>query len=379
MRHCSSILAFRGLRCGHRSPTVMTEEKLVKAKSRILGASAALVLSVSMAGGTAFAAAPVVDTSLGRVAYDTGEMERLGVCTGLAIGSMKGSTQINGAGKVAGLTNVTQAIKSSSKGVVRTPGDVATGKVGSCKVLTRVLNSSDYATGTSNATIYSSNDAKEFTAIKFGTTLSSPASDCLSRENGDLDQDDERPLQGKFKYDFSNLTSMQGVLRVQGFDTDYADEVWLTGFITKGVGVGLTLGGSVWFSPVLKNKDAVQYMFDTSRYPSSTINWDASQAEPNPGTFLSNNVLNDLGDPAVTGTILASGAIVPGYSFGPGLSGLIASGCQDSTANMLDLTTPSLGTGIANIALGSNLKDPLIQDGTAGGAAHTSQGISILG
>jgi len=350
----------------------------VKAKSRILGASAALVLSVSMAGGTAFAAAPVVDTSLGRAAYDTGEMERLGFCTGIAIGSMKGSTQINTAGKVAGLTNVTQAIKSSSKFYARTASDLAAGNLGNCKIKTRVLNASDYATGTT-ATTVDSEAAKQFTVIKGGTTLSSPATDCLSRENGDTDQDDERPLQGKIKYDFSNLTSLQGVLRVQGFDTNYADEVWLTGFITKGVGVGLTIGGSVWFAPVLKNKLAVEYMYDTSRYPASTINWDASQSEASPGTFLSNNLLNDLGDSAVNGTILASGSVVPGYSFGPALSGLIAAGCQDSAANMLDLTTPSLGTGLAYIALGSNLKDPLLQDGTAGGAAHTSQGISILG
>ncbi|MFM7059638.1 MAG: hypothetical protein ACKOZL_00395 [Actinomycetes bacterium] len=350
----------------------------MKAKSRILGASAALVLSVSMAGGTAFAAAPVVDTSLGRAPYDTGEMERLGICTGLAIGSMKG-TQINGAGKTAGLTNVTQAIKSSSKFVARTASDLAANNFGNCKILTRVLNASDYATGTTNATIYTSSDAKQFTVVKGGTTLSSPATDCLSRENGDTDQDDERPLQGKIKYDFSNLTSLQGVLRVQGFDTDYADEVWLTGFITKGVGVGLTIGGSVWFAPVLKNKDAVQYMFDLTRYPGNTINWDASQVEAAPGSFLSNNVLNDLGDPAVNGTILATGAVVPGYAFGPATSGLIAAGCQDDTANMLDLTTPSLGTGLPYIALGSNLKDPLLQDGTNGGAAHTSQGISILG
>ncbi|MFM8973781.1 MAG: hypothetical protein ACKOOG_14375, partial [Actinomycetota bacterium] len=105
-------------------------------KTRILGASAGVVLAVGMAG-PAFAAAPVVAT--GETVFDQGSMSTRGGCNTVAIGALA-----NGA-KTSGLTSVEQDITSSSKGVAFNAADLAAGTIGTC-----VVKASAGFTGTPN-------------------------------------------------------------------------------------------------------------------------------------------------------------------------------------------------------------------------------------
>ena len=210
-------------------------------KSRILGASAGVVLAVGLAG-PAFASAPVVAT--GETAFDMGTMSSRGGCSTVAVGSLSNLA------KTSGLTSVEQDITSSSKGVARNSADAAGGLVGQC-----IVKASAGFSGTPDA-----NGLVTKNVTKFGTKLTSPASDCSSLEGADAD---ERPLSGKLGISYTDLSKTDAYIRVQGFDTAAADKVWLTGIVTKGEGVGATIGGNVIFNPVFKNKGATGYFGST--------------------------------------------------------------------------------------------------------------------
>ena len=84
------------------------------------------------------------------------------------------------------------------------------------------------------------------------------------------------PLNGKLKLSYAAKTfSTQTYIRVAGFDpVPGPDVIALTGIVTKGIGVGATIGGEVFFDPVFKalvNGEAGgpelegQYYFDNSQ------------------------------------------------------------------------------------------------------------------
>jgi hypothetical protein len=84
------------------------------------------------------------------------------------------------------------------------------------------------------------------------------------------------PLNGKIKLSYAAKTlSTQGYVRIAGFDpVPGPDVIALTGIVTKGGGVGATIGGEVFFDPVIKalvNGEAGgpelkgQYYFDNSQ------------------------------------------------------------------------------------------------------------------
>ena len=227
----------------------------MKLKSRILGVSAGVMVAVSMTVAPAFAAAPVGLT--GEVAYDQGEMSSRGSCSTIAVGT------ILNAEKTFGLNNDERLVTSSSKGYARNAADFAAFRVGSCSV----RNSAGF-TGTPVFGDYTNKDV-----AKFGTKLTG-ISDCNSVEGADPD---ERPLTGKMSIGFSDNTKLDDYIRVQGFDTDAADKVWLTGIVSKGEGVGTTIGGSVWFNPAAKVKQAIGYYGDPVADDIKTPTVDESQ------------------------------------------------------------------------------------------------------
>ncbi|MEY3362222.1 MAG: hypothetical protein RL531_1941, partial [Actinomycetota bacterium] len=207
-------------------------------KTRILGVSAGVALAVGLAG-PAFAGAPVVST--GETAYDQGSMSSRGSCSTIAIGTILDAAKLNGLGATE------QALTSSSKGYARNSTDAAALRVGECAVRTSAGFSGGTATGFGDYVI-------KYVA-KFGTKLTSTATDCNSTE-ADTPDTDERPLAGKMSIGFTDLTKTDAYIRVQGFDTEAADKVWLTGIVAKGEGVGATIGGNVWFNPAYKAKGA---------------------------------------------------------------------------------------------------------------------------
>lgn len=211
----------------------------MKLKSRIAGSATALALALGMSAAPAFAAAPIAAT--GETTYDQGEMSSRGSCSTVAVGSI-----LNPA-KTAGLSLVEELLTSSSKGFPRNSGDVAAARVGECAVRT--------SAGFSNGTVSGIGDYVIKSVAKFGTKLTG-ISDCNSVEGADLD---ERPLTGKMSIGFSDLSKTDAYIRIQGFDTDSPDKVWLAGIVAKGEGVGTTIGGAVWFNPVIKIKGAGLY------------------------------------------------------------------------------------------------------------------------
>jgi len=292
------------------------KETYVKLKSRIIGVSAGVVLTVGMAAGTAFAGAPVVAT--GETAYSQGTMASRGGCSTIAIGTILDATKTSG----LGLTE--QALTSSSKGSPRNAGDAAALRVGQCSLEKRLG-----ITGTPVNVFGKDIVFKDVS--KFGTKLTSVATDCNSIEGTDLD---ERPLAGKMSVGFSDLTKLDAYIRVQGFDTALADVVWLTGIVAKGEAVGATIGGNVWFNPAYKSKTAT-----TTTYYGTAI-----ADDPKTLTF------NEAGT-----------AIAPGY----GTSALFtigeAVGCSDGVTPVgtgygvpgLDLIGLGGGAGFPSLGLGS--------------------------
>jgi len=211
----------------------------MKLKARIFGVSAGAMLAVSMTVAPAFAAAPIALT--GEVVYDQGEMSSRGSCSTVAVGSILNPL------KTAGLSLVEETLNSSSKGYPRNSGDVGLLRVGECAVRT--------SAGFSGGTVSGIGDYVIKSVAKFGTKLTG-ISDCNSLEGADPD---ERPLTGKMSIGFSDLTKTDAYIRIQGFDTAAPDKVWLAGIVAKGEGVGTTIGGNVWFNPVLKIKGAGLY------------------------------------------------------------------------------------------------------------------------
>jgi hypothetical protein len=213
----------------------------VNLKTRILGVSAGVALAVGMAG-PAFAGAPVV--SSGETAYDQGSMSSRGSCSTIAIGTILDAAKLNGLGASE------LPLTSSSKGYARNSTDAAALRVGECAVRT--------SAGFSGGTATPFGDYVIKYVAKFGTKLTSTATDCNSTE-ADTPDTDERPLAGKMSVGFTDLTKTDAYIRVQGFDTDAADKVWLTGIVAKGEGAGATIGGNVWFNPAYKAKTATGY------------------------------------------------------------------------------------------------------------------------
>ena len=211
----------------------------MKLKSRIAGSATALVLALGMSAAPAFAAAPIAAT--GEVIYDQGEMSSRGSCSTIGVGSILNPL------KTAGLSLVEETLTSSSKGYPRNSGDVSALRVGECAVRT--------SAGFSGGTVSGLGDYVFKSVAKFGTKLTG-ISDCNSIEGADTD---ERPLTGKMSIGYTDLTKTDAYIRIQGFDTTAADKVWLTGIVAKGEGAGTTIGGNVWFNPVLKIKGAGLY------------------------------------------------------------------------------------------------------------------------
>jgi len=282
-------------------------------KSRILGASAGVVLAVGLAG-PAFAGAPVVAT--GETAYDQGSMANRGSCSTIAIGT------ILNAAKTAGLSTTEDALTSSSKGYPRSSADATALRVGQCSLQQRLG-----VTGT--AVNFGGINYVNKDIAKFGTKLSSTATDCNSAEGSD---DSERPLAGKMSVGFTDTTKLDAYIRVQGFDTAAADVVWLTGIVSKGEAVGATIGGNVWFNPAYKAKTATGY-------------YGAAVAD-DPKTLTFNE---------------AGTAIAPGYATSVLFTIGEAIGCSDGTTPVgtsygvpgLDLIGLGGGSGFPSLGLGS--------------------------
>ena len=284
-------------------------------KTRILGVSAGVALAVGLAG-PAFAAAPVVST--GETAYDQGSMSSRGSCSTIAIGSILDAAKLNGLGYTE------QALTSSSKGYARNSTDAAALRVGECAVRTSAGFSGGTATGFGDYVI-------KYVA-KFGTKLTSVATDCNSTP-ADTPDTDERPLAGKMSIGFADLTKTDAYIRVQGFDTVAADKVWLTGIVAKGEGVGATVGGNVWFNPVMKAKTATGYYGSTPTDDPKTLAIDESTLT----------------------------AVAPGYATSVLFTIGEAIGCQDGTTPIgasygvpgLDLIGLGGGTGFPSLGLGT--------------------------
>jgi hypothetical protein len=208
----------------------------VNLKSRIIGGSAALALAVGMTAGPAFAVPneptpPALRT--GDTAWNEGQATSLGVCYGVAIGSLLTPDKLNG------LSNtVKRDITSSSKGVVSDYSDPTT--VSSCLVNTTRTDLGAAGGAAPKAT-------------KFSTKLHSVSTWCGQAAN-DPNPDVNRPLAGQIQWGWSNGQKTQGYIRVIGFDTTAVAAVWLKGIVAKGPGVGLDISGSVWFLPAAKSK-----------------------------------------------------------------------------------------------------------------------------
>lgn len=293
-------------------------------KTRILGVSAGVALAVGLAG-PAFAAAPVVST--GETAYDQGTMSSRGSCSTIAIGTILDAAKLNGLGATE------QALTSSSKGYPRNSADAAAFRVGECAVRTSAGFSGGVATGFGDYVI-------KYVA-KFGTKLTSPATDCNSTP-ADTPDLDERPLAGKMSIGFTDLTKTDAYIRVQGFDSDpdgagpiaaSADKVWLTGIVAKGEGVGATIGGNVWFNPAKKAKTATGYYGSTPTDDPKTAEDESTLTAIAPGYATS--VLFTIGEAIGC----SDGGVTPiGTSYGvPGL----------------DLIGLGGGTGFPSIGLGT--------------------------
>lgn len=202
-------------------------------KSRIIGGSAALALAVGMTAGPAFAITPTPPAlRTGDTAWNEGEATSLGVCNGVAIGTLATPDKLNG------LSNtVKRDITSASKGVASTYGSTT---VSTCLVNTARTDLGDAGGATPTAT-------------KFGTKLHSVSTWCGQAAN-DPNPDVNRPLQGQISWGWANGQKTQGYIRVIGFDTAAVAAVWLKGIVAKGPGAGLDISGSVWFLPAAKTK-----------------------------------------------------------------------------------------------------------------------------
>lgn len=217
------------------------KETLVNFRSRILGASAGLVLAVGMTAAPAFAGSPV-STSPYTPFSDT-SMEDFGVCGGFNIGAIANAT------KTGGMNLNEQALSNSIKG---TPtSSAALTKVGECTMSSKLGSSS---LSSPLATTAGDVDITRDVA-KFGTKLTTAAGDC-NNSAGDQNDPDERPFNGKMSWTFANLVDKtDAYVRVQGFDTTPvlgAELVWVVGTVTKGDAAGATVYGQVWFNPVRK-------------------------------------------------------------------------------------------------------------------------------
>jgi len=299
-------------------------------KSRILGVSAGVALAVGMAG-PAFAGAPVVET--GATAFDQGSMATRGGCSTVAIGT------ILNAAKTAGLDVTEEAMTSSSKGYARTAADTAALRVGQCSLQQRLG-----VTGT--AVNFGGINYVNKDVAKFGTKLTSTATDCNSVEGSDLD---ERPLAGKMSIGFSDLSKLDAYIRVQGFDTAAADKVWLTGIVAKGEAAGATIGGNVWFNPAYKAKTAIGYYGDTvGDDPKTTgVNESGVGVDTDPGT------------PGVQEDVKK--VIATGYATSVGFTISEAIGCSLGTPG-----TVGLGYGVPGLDL----------IGLGGGSGYASLGLN---
>ncbi len=295
----------------------------MKLKSRIAGSATALALALGMSAAPAFAAAPVVSDPE-RTAYDQGTMSSRGNCSTIAVGT------ILNVDKTAGLGLIEEALTSSSKGYPRNSEDVGELRIGQCAVETSAGFSGGEPTGFGE---YVNKDV-----AKFGTKLTG-ISDCLGAAIEPVDLE-ERPLTGKLSITFTDLTKLAAYIRIQGFDTEAADMVWLTGIVAKGEGVGTTIGGSVWFNPAYKAKTATGYFGSTPTDDPKTV----------PDETL---------DPT---QVTAAVTIAPGYATGAIFTVAEALACSEGTGDVgliygvpgLDLIGLGGGDGFPSPALGTD-------------------------
>lgn len=269
-------------------------------KSRIIGGSAALALAVGMTAGPALAITPTPPSlRSGDVAWDEGQATSLGVCNGVAIGTLLTPDKLNG------LSNtVKRDITSASKGV-------AADATKPTEVSTCLVNTTRTDLGAAGGSAP--------TAAKFSTKLHSVSTWCGQAAN-DPNPDVNRPLAGQIQWGWANGQKTQGYIRVIGFDTAAVAAVWLKGIVAKGPGVGLDISGSVWFLPAAKEKLAAGL---------------------------------SLGAAITGGAFVGDGfAVGGGYATSAGYALAQAGGCKTGSG-AVDLKTIAIGAGVTDPLFGA--------------------------
>ena len=211
---------------------------------RIRGLVATLAGTAALVGLAAAplgAAPPNVATP-----YPQSGMSDKGACYGISVGTAKNPNGIK-----TGLTMSNGPASVAVKGYPSSKAETAAGTMGAC------LLSAELGVTTPAPTV-----------TKFTARLSSTSTDCNLSDNDPA----ERPLMGKIAWDLDTNadgegdTKMAGYVRITGPDTQYKEFAWLTGLVTKGDASGATIGGAVFFAPVLKSEYASGTYFDPNRF-----------------------------------------------------------------------------------------------------------------
>lgn len=211
---------------------------------------------VGLAAAPLGAAPPTVATP-----YPQSGMSDKGACYGISVGTARNSNGIK-----TGLTMNNGPVSIAVKGFPSSKAESDAGTMGAC------LLSPELGVTTAAPTV-----------TKFSARLSSPSTDC---NLGDADSA-ERPLLGRIGWDLDTNadgqgdTKMNGYVRITGPDTQFKEFAWLTGLVTKGDAAGATIGGAVFFAPVLKSEYATGTYFDPNRF---------SQPDGSGGSLVFNSV-----------------------------------------------------------------------------------------
>lgn len=210
----------------------------IRVLAATLAGSAALV---GLAAAPLAAAPPSVATP-----YPQSGLADKGACFGISVGTAKNPNGIK-----TGLTMANGEVTIGVKGAPASKAEATAGTMGAC------LLSGDLGV---------SNPAP--TVTRFVARLSSSSTDCNLSDNDTA----ERPLMGKISWDLDTNADgegdakMGGYVRITGPDTQYKEFAWVTGMVTKGEAVGATIGGAVFFAPVLKSEYATGTYLDPNRW-----------------------------------------------------------------------------------------------------------------
>lgn len=231
---------------------------------RIRGLVATLAGTAALVGLAAAplgAAPPSVATP-----YPQAGLADKGACFGISVGTAKNPNGIK-----TGLTLNNGPASIAVKGEPASTAEADAGTMGAC------LLSPDLGVTTPAPTV-----------TKFSARLSSEVTDCNLSDNDTA----ELPLMGKIAWDLDTNadgegdTKIGGYVRITGPDTQYKELAWVTGMVTKGDAVGATIGGAVFFAPVLKSDYATGTYLNPNRF---------SQPDGNGGTLVFNSVAPDYG------------------------------------------------------------------------------------